>query len=100
MRKDGIMLMIKDDEVRCFMSFDEKTIYDCIAFREYDTFYDDFIILTFKTDDKILQDYVTYRIVRKQDELTKEMIYETFDMNLTKCVKDYVMNFLLKDVRH
>ena len=99
MRKDGIMLMIKDDEVRCVMSFDEETIYDCIAFREYDTFHDDFIILTFKTDDKILRRYVTDRIVRKQDELTKEMIYETFDMNLTKGVKDYVMNFLLKNVR-
>jgi hypothetical protein len=99
MREDGIMLMIKDDEVRCFMSFDEETIYDCIAFREYDKFHDDFIILTFKTDDKILRRYVTDRIVRKQDELTKEMIYETFDMNLTKGVKDYVMNYLLKNVR-
>lgn len=99
MREDGIMLMIKDDEVRCFMSFDEETIYDCIEFRECDTFHDDFIILTFKTDDKILRRYVTDRIVRKQDELTKELIYETFDMNLTKGVKDYVMNYLLKNVR-
>ena len=102
MRKDGIMLVIKNDEIKMFMRFvDDRTIQNCVEFREeYHEDYDDFIMLRFKTDDKILQEYVTYRMVRKQDELTKELIYETFDMNLkVKGLERYVMNTLFKDVR-
>ena len=51
-------------------------------------------------DDKMLQDYVTWRMVRKQEELTKEMIYECFNMDLkVKGLERYVMNTLFKDVR-
>lgn len=102
MRKDGIMLVIKDDEIKMFMRFvDDRTIQNCVEFREqYHEDYDDFIMLLFKTENKMLQEYVTYRMVRKQEELTKELIYETFDMNLkVKGLEKYVMNTLFKDVR-
>ena len=102
MRKDGIMLVIKDDEIKMFMRFvDDRTIQNCVDFREeYHEDYDDFIMLLFKTENKMLQEYVTYRMVRKQEELTKELIYETFDMNLkVKGLEKYVMNTLFKDVR-
>ena len=102
MRKDGIMLVIKDDEIKMFMRFvDDRTVQNCVEFREnYHEDYDDFIMLLFKTDDKILQDYVTYRMVRKQEELTKELIYETFNMDLkVRGLKEYVMNKLFKNVR-
>lgn len=102
MRKDGVMLVIKDDEIKMFMRFvDDRTVQNCVDFREnYDEDYDDFIMLLFKTDDKILQDYVTWRMVRKQEELTKELIYETFDMNLkVNGLEKYVMNTLFKNVR-
>lgn len=102
MKKEGVMLVIKDDEIKMFMRFvDDRTIQNCVEFREnYDEDYDDFIMLLFKTEDKILQDYVTYRMVRKQEELTKELIYETFNMDLkVKGLEKYVMNKLLKNVR-
>ena len=102
LRKEGIMLVIKDDEIKMFMRFvDDRTVQDCVNFREnYHEDYDDFIMLLFKTDDKILQDYVTYRMVRKQEELTKELIYETFNMDLkVRGLEKYVMNTLLKNVR-
>ena len=102
MRKDGVMLVIKDDEIKMFMQFtDDRTIQNCVDFREqYHEDYDDFIMLLFKTDDKILQDYVTYRMVRKQEELTKELIYECFNMDLkVRGLKDYVINYLFKNVR-
>ena len=101
LRKEGIMLMVKNDELKCIMRFDEETINNCIAFRECDTFHDDFIVILYKTDDKILRDYVTSRIVRKQNELTKEMIYECFNMDLkVRGLEKYVMNKLLKNVRY
>lgn len=100
LRKEGIMLMIKNDELSCFMEFNEHTINNCIEFRECDTFHDDFIVILYKTDDKILRQYVTDRIVRKQEELTKEMIYETFNMDLkVKGLEKYVMDYLFKNVR-
>lgn len=100
LRKEGVMLMIKNDELRCFMEFNEETINNCIEFRECDTFHDDFIVILYKTDDKILRRYVTDRMVRKQEELTKEMIYECFNMDLkVRGLKEYVMNKLLKNVR-
>jgi hypothetical protein len=44
---------------------------------------------------------VTSRIVRKQNELTKEMIYECFNMDLkVKGLEKYVMNKLFKNVRY
>lgn len=102
MKKQGVMLIIKDDELKCFMRFyGDKTIQHCVDFRESDNYYDDFIMLLFKTDNSILQDYVTDRIVRKQEELTKEMIYECFNMDLkVRGLENYVMNVLFKDVRH
>lgn len=101
MKKEGVMLMVKDDELRCFMEFNEETINNCIEFREYDKFHDDFIVILYKTDDEILRNYVTSRIVRKQNELTKEMIYECFNMDLkVKGLEKYVMNTLLKNVRY
>ena len=103
LRKEGIMLVIKDDEIKMFMRFvDDRTVQDCVNFREnYHEDYDDFIMLLFKTDDKILQDYVTYRMVRKQEELTKELIYETFNMDLkVRGLEKYVMNKLFKNVRY
>ena len=101
LRKEGIMLMVKNDELKCIMRFDEETINNCIAFRECDTFHDDFIVILYKTDDKILRNYVTSRIVRKQNELTKEMIYECFNMDLkVKGLEKYVMKTLLKNVRY
>ena len=101
LRKEGVMLMIKNDELRCFMEFNEETINNCIEFRECDTFHDDFIVILYKTDDKILRSYVTDRMVRKQEELTKEMIYETFNMDLkVKGLEKYVMNKLFKNIRY
>ena len=101
LRKEGIMLMVKNDELKCIMRFDEETINNCIAFRECDTFHDDFIVILYKTDDKILRNYVTSRIVRKQNELTKEMIYECFNMDLkVRGLEKYVMKTLLKNVRY
>ena len=101
MKKEGIMLMIKNDELSCFMEFNEETINNCIEFRECDTFHDDFIVILYKTDDKILRRYVIDRMVRKQEELTKEMIYETFDMDLkVKGLEKYVMDYLFKNVRY
>ena len=101
MKKEGIMLMVKDDELRCFMEFNEETINNCIEFREYDKFHDDFIVILYKTDDEILRNYVTSRIVRKQNELTKEMIYECFNMDLkVKGLEKYVVNNLFKNVRY
>ena len=101
LRKEGIMLMVKDDELRCFMEFNEDTINNCIEFRECDKFHDDFIVILYKTDDEILRNYVTSRIVRKQNELTKEMIYECFNMDLkVKGLEKYVMNNLFKNVRY
>ena len=100
LRKEGIMLMIKNDELSCFMEFNEETINNCIEFRECDTFHDDFIVILYKTDDKILRRYVIDRMVRKQEELTKEMIYETFDMDLkVRGLEKYVMDYLFKNVR-
>ena len=100
MKKEGIMLMIKNDELSCFMEFNEETINNCIEFRECDTFHDDFIVILYKTDDKILRRYVIDRMVRKQEELTKEMIYETFDMDLkVRGLEKYVMDYLFKNVR-
>lgn len=100
LRKEGIMLMVKNDELRCFMEFNEETINDCIEFRECDKFHDDFIVILYKTDDEILRRYVTSRIVRKQNELTKEMIYECFNMDLkVKGLERYVINTLFKNVR-
>lgn len=101
MKKEGVMLMVKDDELRCFMEFNEDTINNCIEFRECDKFHDDFIVILYKTDDEILRNYVTSRIVRKQNELTKEMIYECFNMDLkVRGLEKYVMNKLFKDVRY
>ena len=100
LHKEGIMLMIKNDELSCFMEFNEETINDCIEFREYDKFHDDFIVILYKTDDKILRQYVTDRMVRKQEELTKELIYETFDMDLkVRGLEKYVMDYLFKNIR-
>lgn len=100
LRKEGIMLMIKNDELKCIMRFDEETINNCIEFRECDKFHDDFIVILYKTDDEILRNYVTSRIVRKQNELTREMIYECFNMDLkVRGLEKYVMNYLFKDVR-
>lgn len=102
LRKEGVMLVIKDDEIKMFMQFtDDRTIQNCVDFREqYHEDYDDFIMLLFKTEDKLLQDYVTWRMVRKQEELTREMIYECFNMDLkVKGLERYVMNTLFKNVR-
>lgn len=102
LRKEGVMLVIKDDEIKMFMQFtDDRTVQNCVDFREqYYEDYDDFIMLLFKTEDKILQEYVTYRMVRKQEELTKELIYECFNMDLkVKGLEKYVMNKLFKNVR-